>query len=221
MCFTGGFALATALEPSVVASVMSQPAMPAPIGERGRAARVWMPRTSPQSRHERMTTCACSGSGSPTTGVARRSDSRPYGRRLGILRGDRDRLVAGQRGGHRAVGARGSGSPSSTSRGIRPGSPSTGSWRSWPSGWMVDPSRRGGCRGPAQSRLRHRLASEKKPVATPEYLSGRLESRSLWRCQLGRPRRGNHHVVPGSSLPRTARVCLTCRPLALIADLPS
>lgn len=38
MCFTGGFALATALEPSVVASVMSQPAMPAPIGERGRAA---------------------------------------------------------------------------------------------------------------------------------------------------------------------------------------
>jgi dienelactone hydrolase len=38
MCFTGGFALATALEPSVVASVISQPAMPAPIGERGRAA---------------------------------------------------------------------------------------------------------------------------------------------------------------------------------------
>ena len=27
MCFTGGFALATALEPSVVASVVSQPAM--------------------------------------------------------------------------------------------------------------------------------------------------------------------------------------------------
>jgi dienelactone hydrolase len=38
MCFTGGFALATALEPSVVASVMSQPVVPAPIGERGRAA---------------------------------------------------------------------------------------------------------------------------------------------------------------------------------------
>lgn len=38
MCFTGGFALATALEPSVVASVMSQPVMPAPIGKRGRAA---------------------------------------------------------------------------------------------------------------------------------------------------------------------------------------
>jgi dienelactone hydrolase len=38
MCFTGGFALATALEPSVLASVMSQPAMPAPIGKRGRAA---------------------------------------------------------------------------------------------------------------------------------------------------------------------------------------
>jgi dienelactone hydrolase len=38
MCFTGGFALATALELSVVASVMSQPAMPAPIGKHGRAA---------------------------------------------------------------------------------------------------------------------------------------------------------------------------------------
>lgn len=38
MCFTGGFALATALEPSVVASVMSQPSMPGPIGQRGRAA---------------------------------------------------------------------------------------------------------------------------------------------------------------------------------------
>ena len=38
MCFTGGFALATALEPSVVASVIGQPVMPAPIGRRGRAA---------------------------------------------------------------------------------------------------------------------------------------------------------------------------------------
>jgi len=38
MCFTGGFALATALEPSVIASVMSQPGLPAPIGRRGRAA---------------------------------------------------------------------------------------------------------------------------------------------------------------------------------------
>jgi hypothetical protein len=38
MCFTGGFALAITLEPSVVASVMSQPAMPAPVGKRGRAA---------------------------------------------------------------------------------------------------------------------------------------------------------------------------------------
>ncbi len=38
MCFTGGFALATALEPSVIASVMSQPVLPAPIGQRRRAA---------------------------------------------------------------------------------------------------------------------------------------------------------------------------------------
>ncbi|HET6877930.1 MAG TPA: dienelactone hydrolase family protein [Jatrophihabitans sp.] len=38
MCFTGGFALATAVEPSVLATVISQPALPAPIGHRGRAA---------------------------------------------------------------------------------------------------------------------------------------------------------------------------------------
>jgi dienelactone hydrolase len=38
MCLTGGFALATALEPSVVASVVSQPALPAPVGKGGRAA---------------------------------------------------------------------------------------------------------------------------------------------------------------------------------------
>lgn len=38
MCFTGGFALATAVEPAVLAAVMSQPALPAPIGHRGRAA---------------------------------------------------------------------------------------------------------------------------------------------------------------------------------------
>ena len=38
MCFTGGFALATAVEPAVLAAVISQPALPAPIGHRGRAA---------------------------------------------------------------------------------------------------------------------------------------------------------------------------------------
>jgi dienelactone hydrolase len=38
MCFTGGFALATAVEPSVLAAVLSQPALPAPLGRRGRAA---------------------------------------------------------------------------------------------------------------------------------------------------------------------------------------
>lgn len=38
MCFTGGFALATAVEPSVLAAVLSQPALPAPVGERRRAA---------------------------------------------------------------------------------------------------------------------------------------------------------------------------------------
>ena len=38
MCFTGGFALATAVEPVVPAAVLSQPALPVPIGHRGRAA---------------------------------------------------------------------------------------------------------------------------------------------------------------------------------------
>jgi len=37
MCFTGGFALATALEPAVLAAVMSQPALPLPLG-RGRGS---------------------------------------------------------------------------------------------------------------------------------------------------------------------------------------
>lgn len=38
MCFTGGFALAMAVEPSILASVLSQPGLPAPLGERRRAA---------------------------------------------------------------------------------------------------------------------------------------------------------------------------------------
>lgn len=38
MCLTGGFALATALEPAVLAAVMSQPALPLPLGASGRAS---------------------------------------------------------------------------------------------------------------------------------------------------------------------------------------
>jgi dienelactone hydrolase len=38
MCFTGGFALAAAVEPAVLASVMSQPGLPAPVSARSRAA---------------------------------------------------------------------------------------------------------------------------------------------------------------------------------------
>ncbi|MGZ4494862.1 MAG: dienelactone hydrolase family protein [Nocardioides sp.] len=38
MCFTGGFALAMALEPAVLAPVLSQPGLPAPLGARRRAA---------------------------------------------------------------------------------------------------------------------------------------------------------------------------------------
>jgi len=83
MCFTGGFALATALEPSVVASVIASRPCPRRSGGVAVPPWAWMLRISAQSRHERMTACACSGSGSPTTGVARASDSRPCGRRSG------------------------------------------------------------------------------------------------------------------------------------------
>ena len=38
MCLTGGFALATALEPRVLAAVLSQPALPLPLGAAGRAS---------------------------------------------------------------------------------------------------------------------------------------------------------------------------------------
>ena len=38
MCFTGGFALAVAVEPDVLAAVLSQPALPAPLSARRRAA---------------------------------------------------------------------------------------------------------------------------------------------------------------------------------------
>src|SRR5690349_8312409 len=34
MCFTGGFALATAVEPAVLAAVLSQPALPVPLSRR-------------------------------------------------------------------------------------------------------------------------------------------------------------------------------------------
>ena len=37
MCFTGGFALALAVEPAVLAPVFSQPGLPAPITARKRA----------------------------------------------------------------------------------------------------------------------------------------------------------------------------------------
>jgi len=38
MCFTGGFALAMAVEPAVLAPVLSQPGLPAPVNARKRAA---------------------------------------------------------------------------------------------------------------------------------------------------------------------------------------
>jgi dienelactone hydrolase len=38
MCFTGGFALAMAVEPTVLAPVLSQPGLPAPVSARHRAA---------------------------------------------------------------------------------------------------------------------------------------------------------------------------------------
>ena len=83
----------------------------------------WMLRISAQSRLERMTACACSGSGSPT-GVARASDSRPCGRRSGHpSRASRSTLRLVTRLASRRRRTRCSRTLSSTSRGIRPGWP--------------------------------------------------------------------------------------------------
>ena len=126
MCFTGGFALATALEPSVVASVMSQPAMPGPVGQRGRAA-------LGLDADDLATITARANDnlrvlGLRFTNVARRSDSRPCGRRSGPLsRGSRSTRRRATLLVSRRRRTRCSRSLWSMSRGIRRGSPSTGS----------------------------------------------------------------------------------------------
>lgn len=127
MCFTGGFALATALEPSVVASVMSQPVMPAPIGKRGRAA-------LGMDAQDLSTIAERTSDGLRVLGLrftndrgCPASDSRPSGRGSGRpLRGSRLTLRRATRLVSRRRRTRCSRSPSSTSRASDPGCPRPG-----------------------------------------------------------------------------------------------
>jgi hypothetical protein len=75
MCFTGGFALAMAMEASVLAPVVSQPALPAPLGARKRAAVGLDDADLRRSRRGQGRGCACSGCASPPTGAAPASGS--------------------------------------------------------------------------------------------------------------------------------------------------
>ena len=69
MCLTGGFALAMAVDPAVLAPVASQPGLPAPLTAAKRAA-VGLDPTA--------VGWACRGCGSPPIGAARPSGSPPW-----------------------------------------------------------------------------------------------------------------------------------------------
>jgi hypothetical protein len=79
MCLTGGFALAMAVEPAVLAPVVSQPGLPAPVTARKRAAArsVLTRPTWPWSRCAPTVGCACWGCGFRPIGAARPSGSPP------------------------------------------------------------------------------------------------------------------------------------------------
>ena len=67
MCFTGGFALAMAVEPAVLAPVLSQPALPMPISARKRAALGLDDADLARVRDAPAAGSACSDCGSPPT----------------------------------------------------------------------------------------------------------------------------------------------------------
>jgi dienelactone hydrolase len=160
MCFTGGFALATAHEPSVVASVMSQPAMPAPIGQRGRAAlgldgADLCTITERVNDDLRVLGLRFTNDRGLPAGALRdpASDAR------GSLRGDRDRLFTGQRGRHRAVGTLGAhGLPRRRTGASDPGRPRPGPGVPGRATASLIRRRRDGCRRPAQGRGHRRRA---------------------------------------------------------------
>ncbi len=100
MCFTGGFALAMAVEPAVLASVVSQPALPAPLTARKRAA-VGLDAADLERVKERTQHGPC------VLGLPRRAVRHVAPRAGRGLRGDRDRLLARQPVRHPCAGARG------------------------------------------------------------------------------------------------------------------
>jgi hypothetical protein len=75
MCLTGGFALAMAVDPAVLAPVVSQPGLPAPSPPPSGPRLAWTPPTWPRSRRAPVVGCACSGCGFPPIGAARPSGS--------------------------------------------------------------------------------------------------------------------------------------------------
>jgi dienelactone hydrolase len=76
MCLTGGFALAMAVEPAVLAPVVSQPGLPAPLTARSAPRSAWMPPTWLRSRRAPAVGCPCWGCGFPPIGAVRPSGSR-------------------------------------------------------------------------------------------------------------------------------------------------
>jgi len=78
MCFTGGFALAMAVEPAVLAPVLSQPGLPAPMTARSRAGAGLDPADLAVVR-QRTPGCVCLACGSAPTAARRPSGSRPCG----------------------------------------------------------------------------------------------------------------------------------------------
>ena len=75
MCLTGGFALAMAVEPAVLAPVASQPSLPAPVTAAKRAAVGLDPADLAAIKARTARGCACLGCGSRPIGAARPSGS--------------------------------------------------------------------------------------------------------------------------------------------------
>ena len=73
MCFTGGFALAMAVDPAVLAPVMSQPSLPFPIGGKRRRGLGLDPADVSAVKERTSNGCACWGCVSPVTGLPGRA----------------------------------------------------------------------------------------------------------------------------------------------------
>jgi hypothetical protein len=75
MCLTGGFALAMAVDPPVLAPVVSQPGLPAPVTAAKRSSVGLDPADLTVIKAHPRVGCACSDCGSRPTGAAQPSGS--------------------------------------------------------------------------------------------------------------------------------------------------